>query len=459
AVVWDFATGKELALSDGEGLPMTYTPDGTRLAVIGPYTSIDLLDIASGRVTRNLATNQKNVPYMLRSSPDGQWLAVAGLSGVVTVMNVDTGQVALRLAGHTGAIVGINFSPDSERLATASFDGTVRVWNLGSVLETPASADANQVRHLKYCAGGKYLVIADVEKGTMVLDPQSGKEVMSLPDAYGGTWDVSCSADGRRVAANGNDYAVVWDFATGKELRRVDHPDEPQSQVALSPDGTRLVVGYYRPEEQVGGARVFDVTSGKLLLSFPAGQAGVDSVVYSSDGSRNATGSDQGGTWIWDARTGRRVLALLGHTDRVYELAFSSDGTKLATGSRDATARLWDTRTGRLLLTAFSASTVEGVAFSPDGKVLATASLDDTTRLWDVGTGTETLRITSDGGGMAFPTFSPDGSRMAMSVNEFGQLRQRLHIYLLRFDDLIKLAESRVTRSLTKEERAQYLHE
>jgi hypothetical protein len=47
---------------------------------------------------------------------------------------------------------------------------------------------------------------------------------------------------------------------------------------------------------------------------------------------------------------------------------------------------------------------------------------------------------------------SPDGKFLATAGNRF------LRIYLTRLDDLITLAKSRVTRSLTEEECRTYLH-
>ena len=50
-------------------------------------------------------------------------------------------------------------------------------------------------------------------------------------------------------------------------------------------------------------------------------------------------------------------------------------------------------------------------------------------------------------------SFSPDGTQLA-AVGRDGTAR----IYLLKIDDLIALAEKRVTRALTTEECQQYLH-
>ncbi len=91
---------------------------------------------------------------------------------------------------------------------------------------------------------------------------------------------------------------------------------------------------------------------------------------------------------------------------------YPPDESMIATGSYDQTTKLWDAKTGELLQTLYGHSgAVTDLAFTPDGQGLYTTSIDGTTRL-----------------------------------------------NLLDLDDLIELAQTRVTRTLTDEECQAYLH-
>jgi WD40 repeat protein len=126
----------------------------------------------------------------------------------------------------------------------------------------------------------------------------------------------------------------------------------------------------------------------------------------------------------------------------------------LATVSFNGTAKVWDLLSGEAILTLTGhAGIIWDVAFSPDGAQLATVGFDNTTRLWDASTGQELLVLTGNELNTAGVDFSPDGTRLAVSGGD-GTVR----IYVLPIEDLITLARTRVTRSLTGEECKRYLH-
>ena len=95
-------------------------------------------------------------------SPDGKTLALASYRGTVQLWDVATGKLLETLRGHSSAVSAVAFSPDGRTLASGSNDQTVRLWNVETrrkLLQLdPASIELGQVRTLAFSPDGKQLV-------------------------------------------------------------------------------------------------------------------------------------------------------------------------------------------------------------------------------------------------------------------------------------------------------------
>ena len=87
-----------------------------------------------------------------------------------------------------------------------------------------------------------------------------------------------------------------------------------------------------------------------------------------------------------------------------------------------------------------------------DGKRVATTGSDGTAKIWDIATDNILLSLPVEGGRAMAVAFSPDRKHLAVGA-EAG-----IQIFILPVEDLVTLAKSRVTRSLTAEECQKYLH-
>ncbi|NJN81377.1 MAG: hypothetical protein HC802_03250 [Caldilineaceae bacterium] len=89
----------------------------------------------------------------------------------------------------------------------------------------------------------------------------------------------------------------------------------------------------------------------------------------------------------------RMTLPRNQHADDVNAAVFSPDGTKVLTASDDQTARLWDSATGvQLQVFIGHDRELHGAAYSPTEPLVATVGEDHTLRLWDVENG-EALHV------------------------------------------------------------------
>ncbi|MCA9122277.1 MAG: TIR domain-containing protein [Planctomycetaceae bacterium] len=139
----------------------------------------------------------------------------------------------------------------------------------------------------------------------------------------------------------------------------------------------------------------------------------INCVVFSPNGTRLATASNDRTVKIWDVAEAAEVHTLKGHTGLVYSVAFSPDGKRLATASSDKTVKLWSAETFvQLHSLAGHKDSVLSTVFSPDGTRLA--SLDRRMlKVWDATTFTEIRELECHTPYPGNLVYSPDGKRLA----------------------------------------------
>jgi len=313
-------------------------------------------------------------PRMVRArsrrliAPSAALIAVVLIGGVVYLLERDHSRT---LEGRGGYIDSIAFSPDSRMIASGDSDGNVKLW-----------------------------------------DTAHGQWSHSINRFRNTDW-VAFSSDGRTLAFSGASEGhglIMWDDASGTQMRVLAEDADFVGQPVFSPDGRQLVATVGNRGGKNAELQLWDAASGSEVRRFP----GYALPVFLPDGKLLAAENQSRSISLLDLASGSEVRTV-GRTFKfLQKLVPSPDGRLLATAEFDnPKVSVWDVTSGNEVRTIYDSAAVRGIAFSPDSRLLATGSEDHTIKLWEVASGNQVRTLSGHSDSVNCVAFSPDGRMLA----------------------------------------------
>ena len=293
------------------------------------------------------------------------------------------------IPAHEAGVSALAFSPDARFIVTGgSDDATAKLWDLGKHAIVCEMGQSWPVTAVAFSPDGKRILTASssVKVTSSGLSVTHGQLLAwDLPACGEGTSfmgdarlldDAAFSPDGKLVAGLESKAHKVnlFNATTGAFLRAFDASEAGSPSLAFFPDGKTLAVG------SDDGVDLLDLGNGTRRATL---EGAASDVVVSPDGAIIVTANGPE-LRTWDA-TGASVQVIKSLGDAGNTLAFSPDGRRLASGAEDGTIKVWDVARGTLLETIRAhEDQVTALAYSKDGALLASAGHDGAVQLWSI---------------------------------------------------------------------------
>jgi WD40 repeat protein/tetratricopeptide (TPR) repeat protein len=447
-VVYDLATGEPRRNWRVPGATdLDFRFDGTQIAVLSKEqtkSTCEILEADSGRLVRSIPL--RAIAYGIAWSPDGATLATpCELDRKIDLWDATTGARRATLEGHNNFGLGASFHPAGTLLASNGWEHRLWLWDpvLGRRWLNLTGGS-----NLVFSRDGRIVVSREDRLMTYQADP--ALEYRSLVHASSPPLDhqrAAIRSDGRLLVVGSGRGVVLWDLVRGAELAFL--PIGLAWHTTFEPSGDLLSNGELgvwrwpirfdpeRGEYRIGPPRPLPLPAsncwidqdrtGRIVALANHGGANLlaaerefqlgpledcRTVAVSPNGEWLATGSHvTGGIQIWRVRDAEHVTDLaIGGLGGVH---FSPDGKWLMTTS--SPCRLWAVDTWK----EAQRFDGDGLCFSPDGRLLVAQDASKVLNLVETETGRRLAGLESpDLCAAQWVTFSPDGSRLAVTTND-----------------------------------------
>ncbi len=344
----------------------------------GCSNGIRVWGLASGKLLRTLVSPSGNIIYHMAVSADGK--RVAGTTGghVISLWDVEAGELRHLGIGHDNSVARLLFSHDGRDLFTIGYN-SIRRWNLATGREDLVRRSSMYgIEHLKLSPDDKEL---------------------------------------RWVASDRAHYR--WKVDANKEPEQRTRPSQTQqhySTFAVSPDG-KLLAGIHYQERKLKLVHLLENKPDRELLNNAEPHS--NSLGFSPDGRILAFGQRGGGLTLFDVETGTELRKIspqnvLGPSYYLPNFLFSPDSRSILLFDREL--RIVETLTGntRVRFTGpGQSSSPSAMAFSWDWRLVGRGTFEGQFSVLDTWTGEELVSRNTEQGQVVCLAFSKDGRRLA----------------------------------------------
>ena len=210
---WDLETGRRIARFQFATTPirLEFSPDGKRFAVVNESADSFTVSVHDA-TTGALRASHTFADLVLGAAwhPGGHWLAVSDHSGIVHLMDSQTGQTRA-LGSHKAQAATVTFSPAGDYLFSGGWEGELIGWDMHTMQR--ALTIGRHSWTIQFRSDGQECAVVTAS-GIQLYDFVQPNYREFSEDLGPRLREATFSADGRWLAAAADQYLGVWDLSS-----------------------------------------------------------------------------------------------------------------------------------------------------------------------------------------------------------------------------------------------------
>ncbi|KAJ2945917.1 hypothetical protein O0L34_g4833 [Tuta absoluta] len=208
--------------------------------------------------------------------------------------------------------------------------------------------------------------------------------------APSGTFNIIASGDcnsthvslsgvsGRYIAVGACEHVIIWDMRLGEKAQVLPGENVVVSQIAASPSGNHMAVGYVD-----GNINVFELVNNEVVCVFAGHKSAVTCLQYDEQGHRLVSGSKDTEVILWDVVSETGIARFSGHKGAITSVMFINGKNCIVSSSKDTFVKFWDIDTKHCFKTLGGHQMeVWSAVLLKEERYLVTGSMDQELRVW-----------------------------------------------------------------------------
>ncbi len=210
-------------------------------------TSVQFLDFATGRSIGTIQGDDGTTISCMAFSPSGERLVAGCHDGRIIVWDVDEKRLLWTDAVHHGPVSGVCFCADESTVLTGGIDGQVRLWDVGNGKELADLGNhVTNVKSVSCSSDGKKLAASFFSgegRGILVWDRSSNRPINLRGHMYSVSSVAFLHGENTLMSAGADRVLKVWDLETRQERLTIDAGPHIYTCMAISPDDRTVATG------------------------------------------------------------------------------------------------------------------------------------------------------------------------------------------------------------------------